>query len=780
MFYWRSSRGGSEQLDSLGNMSKTDILRGIITEKLSTAAREILAVVERTVADYEEEASGFRQQIERQSRQMELLQPQVKLHRLSMDPDEQDQEEQQVTQHTGVEDAGGPSVTWCQDDEELKDPDYQTPARSASPRVWFDRKRPSRPQISGTQTHLDLRVRFLQDSQTEVLSNAVFQKSPLQDLSCPGGLQESDFLELLRSTFPQLAAGEPFDLFITDKSRRLQPLQVKSLTPEEVFSTIRSSGNSALYIRLKTADDPQSSSDDLCPQQHQDQDQDRVGSTAPADRTEAMTRLSPPSDRSDRSRCDRAKLSDETALFSPGCSGQTSPQKPAGGEKMEEESEEELLQTDADPVEVKSDGSGLRTSPVKCARGTGGGAESSSSTSQQNLETEGDAAESEDEGEDEASAGDTDWEPDPEPERAKREGKAETKGGVKRPERSKKACEVCGVWYRNLGSLIRHAWSHVHEPGGLCGVCGESFESVHEVKGHLTDQHKAHSCSHCGKSFVSVSSLNKHAALHTGSSRFKCNVCSKAFTNTSSLSAHRWVHVKDKPHRCDVCQKAFGMKAQLTAHRVLHSSREEYRCNVCGKSVSNRRSLAFHQLTHTGERRHGCDVCGKRFKLSKTLKMHEKTHTVRERPYLCHICCKTFISNATLTAHVKTHSSERPFVCSVCAKGFRAKGELKIHMRVHTGEAPYGCSECGRFFKLKSTLNSHIRSHLGIKRFVCQVCGKACSRPEHLTVHMRTHNGERPYRCTVCDKAFTQSHCLKTHMRSHQAAESSALEASTS
>jgi len=80
MFYWKRS-GGCEQLDSLGNMSKTDILRGIITEKLSTAAREILAVVERTVADYEEEASGFRQQIERQSRQMELLQPQVKLHR---------------------------------------------------------------------------------------------------------------------------------------------------------------------------------------------------------------------------------------------------------------------------------------------------------------------------------------------------------------------------------------------------------------------------------------------------------------------------------------------------------------------------------------------------------------------------------------------------------------------------------------------------------------------------------------------------------------------------
>uniref|UniRef100_A0A3B5BDF4 Transcriptional repressor CTCF-like n=1 Tax=Stegastes partitus TaxID=144197 RepID=A0A3B5BDF4_9TELE len=67
-------------------MSKSDILRGIITEKLSTAAREILAVVERTVTDYEEEASGFRRELDRQRRQLELLQPQVQLERRGQGP----------------------------------------------------------------------------------------------------------------------------------------------------------------------------------------------------------------------------------------------------------------------------------------------------------------------------------------------------------------------------------------------------------------------------------------------------------------------------------------------------------------------------------------------------------------------------------------------------------------------------------------------------------------------------------------------------------------------
>lgn len=76
MIYWMErNRGGSDTRDSLENMSKAEILRGIIAEKLSTATREILAVVERTVAGYEEEVSAFRREMEQQRRQLEVLQP---------------------------------------------------------------------------------------------------------------------------------------------------------------------------------------------------------------------------------------------------------------------------------------------------------------------------------------------------------------------------------------------------------------------------------------------------------------------------------------------------------------------------------------------------------------------------------------------------------------------------------------------------------------------------------------------------------------------------------
>ncbi|MEQ2307703.1 hypothetical protein AMECASPLE_020980, partial [Ameca splendens] len=132
-------------------MSTTNELRVVITEKLSTATREVLAVVERSVADYEEEASGFRQQIDRLRRQLELLQPQVKLHRgaEALPPGLQSHEvvvvgekleEQQLTQNSGVEAADSPGLPqnlsnegaepttiFKRNREDLKDPQDKTP-----------------------------------------------------------------------------------------------------------------------------------------------------------------------------------------------------------------------------------------------------------------------------------------------------------------------------------------------------------------------------------------------------------------------------------------------------------------------------------------------------------------------------------------------------------------------------------------------------------------------------------------------------------------------------
>ncbi|XP_034021016.1 uncharacterized protein LOC117505464 [Thalassophryne amazonica] len=271
MIYWENR----DSVDSVGNMSKADILRGIVNEKLATAAREILAVVERTVAGYEEEASGFREEIDRQRRQLEAFQPKVKLERPDLHEYEafavHEGKVEQHCQHTALEDTRTLSFDRQQegdDDEEerlalsfsqIQDMDYPSPSRGLSDMAT------GRCVLAEDMDHLVLRVRMLEDSQTTVLSNSVFMKAPLLEVQCPRGLKEAEFVDLLRSTFPQLARGKIFDIFTTDRSKKLQPLKLKTLTPEEIDRSIRSTGagRSALYIRLKTGDTLQSSSGEI-------------------------------------------------------------------------------------------------------------------------------------------------------------------------------------------------------------------------------------------------------------------------------------------------------------------------------------------------------------------------------------------------------------------------------------------------------------------------------------------------------------------------------------
>ncbi|XP_042070342.1 uncharacterized protein LOC121812378 [Haplochromis burtoni] len=204
----------------IANMSKSDILRGIITDKLSTAAREILSVVERTVADYEEEAAGFRQELDRQRRLLELLQPEIK----------QEADDQQL--FSICEDGGAPLLDdQKQDKYELRVDDsrslgFQAPIEDEELPFFHvflrfltqtvpskRRKKPGKRRISKSQNCIDLKIRILENPNIEVLSNTVFRMYRLHKLKVRRGLKEADFLKLLRSTFPQLAGDEPFDLF---------------------------------------------------------------------------------------------------------------------------------------------------------------------------------------------------------------------------------------------------------------------------------------------------------------------------------------------------------------------------------------------------------------------------------------------------------------------------------------------------------------------------------------------------------------------------------------
>ncbi|MEQ2212574.1 hypothetical protein XENOCAPTIV_001583, partial [Xenoophorus captivus] len=109
---------------------------------------------------------------------------------------------------------------------------------------WYNEDASSIP----LQTAPDTKVHVLEDSHIAVLSHSVLKKYKPKKLKCPRGMQEAEFLKLLRSTFPQLAADRPFEYFKTNLTKKLLPLNLESITPEQICSA---AGSSALYIRLK-------------------------------------------------------------------------------------------------------------------------------------------------------------------------------------------------------------------------------------------------------------------------------------------------------------------------------------------------------------------------------------------------------------------------------------------------------------------------------------------------------------------------------------------------
>lgn len=64
-------------------MSRFEILRGLVIEKMTVAVQEILAVVETTVAGYENDCLMLKQELSQHKKQLHtILQPRVSLVRI--------------------------------------------------------------------------------------------------------------------------------------------------------------------------------------------------------------------------------------------------------------------------------------------------------------------------------------------------------------------------------------------------------------------------------------------------------------------------------------------------------------------------------------------------------------------------------------------------------------------------------------------------------------------------------------------------------------------------
>ncbi|XP_062971209.1 zinc finger and BTB domain-containing protein 38 [Cynocephalus volans] len=179
-----------------------------------------------------------------------------------------------------------------------------------------------------------------------------------------------------------------------------------------------------------------------------------------------------------------------------------------------------------------------------------------------------------------------------------------------KPTQEPLVCKYCNKQFTTLNRLDRHEQicmrsSHMPIPGGnqrflenypTIGQNGGSFTSPEP----LLSENKVGEFSSTGSTLPDTDHLVKFV---NGQMLYGCVVCKRSYVTLSSLRRHANVHSWRRTYPCHYCNKVFALAEYRTRHEIWHTGERRYQCIFCLETfmtyyILKNHQKSFHAIDH--------------------------------------------------------------------------------------------------------------------------------------------------------------------------------------
>ncbi|POI19273.1 hypothetical protein CIB84_016983, partial [Bambusicola thoracicus] len=185
-------------------------------------------------------------------------------------------------------------------------------------------------------------------------------------------------------------------------------------------------------------------------------------------------------------------------------------------------------------------------------------------------------------------------------------------------------CGLCGRAFGTAAALGLHSKLHRARRGLACRHCGKAFIHVkrlqtHEVLCETGDAGAGETAAAPTETPTPTQPPSKkalllrHRALEVAEPER-----GEPSAGDAAASERRTLYL------CGVCQRSYVTLSSLKRHANVHSWRRQYPCRYCDKVFALAEYRTKHEVWHTGERRYQCVFCWDAFVTYYSLKAHQK------------------------------------------------------------------------------------------------------------------------------------------------------------